>query len=404
MKPFSPTVFRQQFPAIEENIVYLDSAATALKPVAMIEASDEFYRHSLATVHRSQYQQAKKMTQHFEQARQQVAQLLNLADSDTIIWTQGTTGSLNLIAQGYFRPRLQAGDEIIVSEQEHHANFIPWLMLAEQTGAKIIRWPIEDNFLPSIATLATLLTARTRVVAISQMSNITGAQIALDKVSQCVHQYDDCLLVVDGAQGIAHHATDISALDIDFYAFSAHKLYGPNGLGVCYGKRELLEVMSAWQGGGKMLTTASFNGFVPAAIPHRFEAGTPNIAAVIAFSATLDWLQTQDMAQANQYALTLADKAQARLEQLEGFISYRAPHSPVLAFNFEGIHHSDLAALIAEQGIALRTGQHCAQPLIDALTISGCLRASFMPYNQLSDIDRLVDAVKFALSLLKDED
>ncbi|HEI9880577.1 TPA: cysteine desulfurase CsdA [Proteus mirabilis] len=404
MKPFSPTVFRQQFPAIEENIVYLDSAATALKPVAMIEASDEFYRHSSATVHRSQYQQAKKMTQHFEQARQQVAQLLNLADSDTIIWTQGTTGSLNLIAQGYFRPRLQTGDEIIVSEQEHHANFIPWLMLAEQTGAKIIRWPIEDNFLPSIATLATLLTARTRVVAISQMSNITGAQIALDKVSQCVHQYDDCLLVVDGAQGIAHHATDISALDIDFYAFSAHKLYGPNGLGVCYGKRELLEVMSAWQGGGKMLTTANFNGFVPAAIPHRFEAGTPNIAAVIAFSATLDWLQTQDMAQANQYALTLADKAQARLEQLEGFISYRAPHSPVLAFNFEGIHHSDLAALIAEQGIALRTGQHCAQPLIDALTISGCLRASFMPYNQLSDIDRLVDAVKFALSLLKDED
>ena len=404
MKPFSPTVFRQQFPAIEENIVYLDSAATALKPVAMIEASDEFYRHSSATVHRSQYQQAKKMTQHFEQARQQVAQLLNLADSDTIIWTQGTTGSLNLIAQGYFRPRLQAGDEIIVSEQEHHANFIPWLMLAEQTGAKIIRWPIEDNFLPSIATLATLLTARTRVVAISQMSNITGAQIALDKVSQCVHQYDDCLLVVDGAQGIAHHATNISALDIDFYAFSAHKLYGPNGLGVCYGKRELLEVMSAWQGGGKMLTTASFNGFVPAAIPHRFEAGTPNIAAVIAFSATLDWLQTQDMAQANQYALTLADEAQARLEQLEGFISYRAPHSPVLAFNFEGIHHSDLAALIAEQGIALRTGQHCAQPLIDALTISGCLRASFMPYNQLFDIDRLVDAVKFALSLLKDED
>lgn len=404
MKPFSPTVFRQQFPAIEENIVYLDSAATALKPVAMIEASDEFYRHSLATVHRSQYQQAKKMTQHFEQARQQVAQLLNVADSDTIIWTQGTTGSLNLIAQGYFRPRLQTGDEIIVSEQEHHANLIPWLMLAEQTGAKIIRWPIEDNFLPSIATLATLLTARTRVVAISQMSNITGAQIALDKVSQCVHQYDDCLLVVDGAQGIAHHATDISALDIDFYAFSAHKLYGPNGLGVCYGKRELLEVMSAWQGGGKMLTTASFNGFVPAAIPHRFEAGTPNIAAVIAFSATLDWLQTQDMAQANQYALTLADKAQARLGQLEGFISYRAPHSPVLAFNFEGIHHSDLAALIAEQGIALRTGQHCAQPLIDALTISGCLRASFMPYNQLSDIDRLVDAVKFALSLLKDED
>ena len=190
-----------------------------------------------------------------------------------------------------------------------------------------------------------------------------------------------------------------------FYAFSAHKLYGPNGLGVCCGKRELLEVMSAWQGGGKMLTTASFNGFVPAAIPHRFEAGTPNIAAVIAFSATLDWLQTQDMAQSQSIRLlTLADEAQARLEQLEGFISYRAPHSPVLAFNFEGIHHSDLAALIAEQGIAFTHRATLRTTLNRCFNHLWLFTRFFMPYNQLSDIDRLVDAVKFALSLLKDED
>ncbi|QAV22506.1 cysteine desulfurase CsdA [Proteus hauseri] len=402
MNTFSADLFRQQFPAIKEKTIYLDSAATALKPLAMIEASDMFYRHSPATVHRSQYQQAKETTQRFESTRQLVAELINTSDSDTIIWTKGTTESLNLIAQGYFRPRLQPGDEIIVSEQEHHANLIPWLILAQQTGAHIIRWQIEDDFLPSIETLSNLLNERTRVVAISQMSNVTGAQIALDKVSRCVHQYN-CLLVVDGAQGIAHHATDVAALDIDFYTFSAHKLYGPNGLGICYGKRKYLEAMSPWHGGGKMLTNATFEGFTPAPIPHRFEAGTPNVAGVLAFSATLAWLKTQNMHQANQYALELAIHAEKRLSEFNGFVSYRASNSPVISFNFAGVHHSDLATLIAEKGIALRTGQHCAQPLIDALNITGCLRISFMPYNQPADIDAFIDAVDFALTLLKDE-
>ncbi|WP_193017198.1 cysteine desulfurase CsdA [Proteus sp. FME41] len=403
MNVFSPDLFRQQFPALKEKTIYLDSAATALKPHAMIEATDAFYRHSFATVHRSQYQHAKETTQQFETTRQQVAELINSADSDTIIWTKGTTESLNLIAQSYFRPRLQAGDEIIVSEQEHHANLIPWLMLAEQTGARVIRWAIGEHFLPSIDNLNHLISERTRVVAISQMSNVTGAQIALDKVSDCVHQYPNCLLVVDGAQGIAHHAIDVTALEIDFYVFSAHKLYGPNGLGVCYGKREYLEAMAPWHGGGKMLINATFEGFTPASIPHRFEAGTPNIAAVLAFSATLTWLKTQDMYQANQYTLELADEAEKRLSELDGFISYRAPNSSVISFNFAGIHHSDLATLVTEKNIALRTGQHCAQPLIDSLNILGCLRISFMPYNQRADIDAFINAINFALTLLKDE-
>lgn len=402
MNAFSPDLFRQQFPAVEESTVYLDSAATALKPLAMIEASDRFYRHNPATVHRSQYQQAKETTQQFEATRQSVADLINTPDSNTIVWTKGTTESLNLIAQGYFRSRLQPGDEIIVSQQEHHANLIPWLILAQQTGARVICWPLDAEFLPSIETLSSLLNERTRVVAISQMSNVTGAQIALDKVSSLVHQYP-CLLVVDGAQGIAHHSTDVTALDIDFYAFSAHKLYGPNGLGICYGKRELLEAMSPWHGGGKMLTNATFENFTPAPIPHRFEAGTPNVAGVLAFSATLEWLKTQNMDQANQYAIELAIEAENRLRQFDGFISYRAMHSPVIAFNFNDVHHSDLATLISEKGIALRTGQHCAQPLIDALQITGCLRVSFMPYNQPSDIDALINAIDFALTLLKDE-
>ncbi|OAT34541.1 cysteine desulfurase CsdA [Proteus myxofaciens] len=403
MNTFSPDQFRQQFPAIQETSIYLDSAATSLKPLAMIEASDDFYRHSFATVHRSQHQQAKEITTQFEATRNRVGELINAPDSDTIIWTKGTTESVNFITQSYFRARLQPGDEIIVSEQEHHANLIPWLILAEQTGAHVICWPIEDDFLPSMTTLKRLLNHRTRAVAISQMSNITGAQIALNEVSTCIHEYDNCLLIVDGAQGIVHEAIDVTALNIDFYVFSAHKLYGPTGLGVCYGKREYLESMSPWHGGGKMLTKVTFDGFTPAAIPHRFEAGTPNISGVLAFNATLNWMSQQNMLRANQYAVELADYAEKRLSEFTGFISYRASRSPILSFNFSGVHHSDLATLISENGIALRTGQHCAQPLIDALRISGCLRVSFMPYNQFSDIDRLIDAINFALTLLNDE-
>ncbi|CAQ82693.1 MULTISPECIES: cysteine desulfurase CsdA [Photorhabdus] len=402
MKQFEPEQFRQQFPALQQQTVFLDSAATALKPQAMIKVTQDYYQCSGTTVHRSQHHAALETTSRYENARQLVAELINAPKPENIIWTRGTTESLNLVVQNYFRTHLQLGDEIIVSEQEHHSNLIPWLMLAEQIGAKVIKWPLGNGKLPDINTLPDLLNQHSRLIAISQMSNVTGGAVDLTAITKIAHQHG-CLIVVDGAQGVVHNPVDVQQTDIDFYAFSAHKLYGPNGVGVLYGKSELLESMSPWQGGGKMLTQASFSGFTPEAVPFRFEAGTPNVAGVIGFAATLEWLKDLDMTKAEAHAVTLTDYAEEQLSALPGFISYRIAGSSLLAFNFAGIHHSDLATILAEQNIALRSGQHCAQPLIETLGISGCLRASFMPYNNQQDANSLVQAVKFGLSLLQDE-
>ncbi|MQL50494.1 cysteine desulfurase CsdA [Photorhabdus khanii] len=402
MKKFEPEQFRRQFPALQQQTVFLDSAATALKPQAMIKVTQDYYQYSSTTVHRSQHHTALEITSRYENARQQVAELINAPKAENIIWTKGTTESINLVAQNYFRPHLQPGDEIIVSEQEHHSNLIPWLMLAEQIGAKVIKWPLGNGKLPDINMLPELLNQHSRLIAISQMSNVTGGAVDLTAITQIAHQHG-CLVVVDGAQGVVHNPVDVQLSDIDFYAFSAHKLYSSNGVGVLYGKSELLDAMSPWQGGGKMLTHASFSGFTPEAVPFRFEAGTPNVAGVIGFSATLEWLKDINIVKAEAHAVTLADYTEQQLSALPGFISYRIAGSSLLAFNFADIHHSDLAAILAEQNIALRSGQHCAQPLIEALGINGCLRASFMPYNNQQDADSLVQAVKFGLSLLQDE-
>lgn len=396
---FSALNFRDEFPALNSTTVFLDSAATSLKPKVMIEATDDYYRHVSSSVHRSQAKVAQQLTQSYELTRAQVAELINIDNAKNIIWTRGTTEAINLITQGYFRQHLQPGDEIIVSEQEHHSNLIPWLMVARQTGAKVVKWPVSGDHCIHIDTLNLLLNERTKVVAVTQMSNVTGHQPDLAAIRELTHRVK-AKLVVDGAQGIAHHQIDLTALDIDFYVFSAHKLYGPTGLGVCYGKTALLEAMSPWQGGGKMLTETNFEQFIPAPIPHCFEAGTPNIAGVIGFSATLDWLNTIDRPASASYANSLIDYAEEQLSLLAGFISYRQPHSPLLAFNFADIHHSDIAMILAEQHIALRQGQHCAQPLMDAIGITGCLRISVMPYNNRHDIDHFIQAIKSALALL----
>lgn len=401
MKSFNPTDFRQEFPAINDEITYLDSAATALKPRAMIEATQLFYQQDAATVHRSQHQSALSLTARFEEARQQVADFINAPDAENIVWTRGTTEAINLVAQSYARPRLQAGDEIIVSEAEHHANLIPWLMVAEQTGARIIKLPIDLDHLPNLSLLPQLFSNKTRILALGQMSNVTGGSPQLAQAIELAHQHG-CIVMIDGAQGIVHNPADVQALDIDFYAFSAHKLYGPTGIGVLYGKSELLQEMPAWQGGGKMLTHASFGGFTPHEVPYRFEAGTPNIAGVIGLSAVLSWLEYIDLDEAETYSQNLATLAEQKLAQLPGFRSFRCQQSSLLAFTFDGVHHNDLVTLLAEQGIALRAGQHCAQPLMAALGISGSLRASFAPYNTENDVETLCTAIAKALELLQD--
>ena len=401
MNAFNPVQFRAQFPALADAGVYLDSAATTLKPLAVIEASDQFYRLSAGNVHRSQFATARQLTERYENARERVATLLNAPSGQDIVWTRGTTEAINMVAQSYVRPRLKPGDEIIVSEAEHHANLVPWLMVAGQTGARVVKLPLAGNRLPDVAALGALITPRSRVLAIGQMSNVTGG---CPDLTLAIRQARAAgmVVMVDGAQGAVHFPADVQALDIDFYAFSGHKLYGPTGIGALYGKSERLAEMSPWLGGGKMITEVTFDGFKTQPAPWRFEAGTPNIAGAIGLSAALEWLEETDIAQAENWSRGLATLAEDELAKRPGFRSFRCQDASLLAFDFDGVHHSDMVTLLAESGIALRAGQHCAQPLLAALGVSGTLRASFAPYNTQDDVYALVHAVDRALEILVD--
>ncbi len=401
MNAFNPAQFRAQFPALTDAGVYLDSAATALKPQAVIDATHQFYSLSAGNVHRSQFAEAQRLTARYEAARGKVAQWLNAPDDASIVWTRGTTEAINMVAQCYARPHLQPGDEIIVSEAEHHANLVPWLMVAQQTGAKIVKLPLNALFLPDVERLPELITPRSRILALGQMSNVTGGCPDLARAITLAHAAG-MVVMVDGAQGAVHFPADVQQLDIDFYAFSAHKLYGPTGIGALYGKPALLEEMSPWLGGGKMIAEVNFEGFTTQAVPWRLEAGTPNVAGVIGLSAALEWLSEVDMAQAESWSRGLATLAEDALAKRPGFRSFRCQDSSLLAFNFAGVHHSDMVTLLAEYGIALRAGQHCAQPLLAALGVTGTLRASFAPYNTKHDVDALVSAVDRALEILVD--
>ncbi|HCH7986804.1 TPA: cysteine desulfurase CsdA [Citrobacter freundii] len=401
MNAFNPAQFRAQFPALNDAGVYLDSAATALKPQAVIEATHQFYSLSAGNVHRSQFAEAQRLTARYEAAREKVASLINAPDEKTIVWTRGTTEAINMVAQSYARPRLQPGDEIIVSVAEHHANLVPWLMVAEQTGAKVVKLPLTPDLLPDVERLTQLITPRSRILALGQMSNVTGGCPDLAHAITLAHAAG-IVVMVDGAQGIVHFPADVQQLDIDFYAFSGHKLYGPTGIGVLYGKPELLEAMSPWLGGGKMISKVSFDSFTTQAAPWKLEAGTPNVAGVIGLSAALEWLADVDVAQAENWSRGLATLAEDALAKRPGFRSFRCQDSSLLAFDFSGVHHSDMVTLLAEYGIALRAGQHCAQPLLAELGVSGTLRASFAPYNTQSDVDALVAAVDRALEILVD--
>ncbi len=402
MTTFNPAQFRAQFPALADAGVYLDSAATALKPQAVIDATQQFYSLSAGNVHRSQFAEAQRLTERYEAARDRVARLLNAPSGKNIVWTRGTTEAINMVAQCYARPRLKPGDEIIVSEAEHHANFVPWLMVAEQTGAKIVKLPLGADYLPDVARLAEIITPRSRILALGQMSNVTGGCPDLAQAIKFAHA-SGIVVMVDGAQGAVHYPADVQKLDIDFYAFSGHKLYGPNGIGVLFGKAELLESMSPWLGGGKMITEVSFNGYKTQPVPYRLEAGTPNVAGVIGLSAALEWLENTDIAQAESWSRGLATLAEDALAKRPGFRSWRVQDSSLLAFNFAGVHHSDMVTLLAGYGIALRAGQHCAQPLLAALGVDGTLRLSFAPYNTQNDVTALVSAVDRALAILVDE-
>ncbi|HIF9232590.1 TPA: cysteine desulfurase CsdA [Photobacterium damselae] len=394
-----------QFPALNDSsnshaMVYLDSAATAQKPQVVIDTLTRYYSGHNANVHRGSHSLTANATALFEQARTKVQQFIHAQSSKEIIWTRGATEALNLIAQTYGRQNLQEGDEILVSELEHHANIVPWQMIAEQTGAVVKKIPMHSDCTLDMDAYNQLLSHKTKIVAVAHMSNVTGTRNPIEQMIQLAHQYG-AVTVIDGAQGIAHEAVDVQTLDADFYVFSGHKIYAPAGIGVLYGKQALLEAMPPWHGGGKMVEKVSFDGTTYAQLPGKFEAGTPNVAGSLALAAAITWLQSLDREAAEEYVLQLRQKAIDGIKEIEDLrIIGLQPNASLFSFVVDGVHHQDIATLLDQQGIALRAGHHCAHPMLDALGLSGTLRVSLAMYNTEHDVERFIAALKKACDLL----
>lgn len=394
-----------QFPALGqqvngERLVYLDSAATTQKPQCVIDAITHYYSQQNANVHRGSHSLTAHATSQFESARNTVADFIHAKSSKEIVWTRGATEALNLIAQTYARSTLQPGDEILVSEMEHHANIVPWQIVAEQTGAKVIKVPITPSCLFDYEAFTALLSERTKIVALAHITNVTGTRQPIEQVIEQAHNIG-AVVVVDGAQGIVHEKVDVQALGADFYVFSGHKLYAPAGIGVLYGKLALLEAMPPWHGGGKMVERVSFSGTTYSDLPGKFEAGTPNVAGAIALEAAINWYQSFDDVSVEEHIHHLVDTAHKGLSSIEDIeiLGYQEGAS-VVSFVMDGVHHQDIATLLDQQGIAVRAGHHCAHPLMDALNVKGTIRASFAIYNTKEDVERLIAAVEKAADML----
>ncbi|WP_249960871.1 cysteine desulfurase [Histophilus somni] len=396
---FDPTLFRQQFPFFHQKngITYLDSAATTLKPQVLLDATQHFYA-SAGSVHRSQYD--AKQTALFEQARKQVQKLINAESEETVIWTSGTTQSINIVAYGLMA-QLSPNDEIIISEAEHHANFVTWQQIAKKCSATLIILPLQDNLLIDQQILQKSLNKKTKLVALNVISNVTGTQQPLTQLIPIIREKSSALILLDCAQAINHQTIDLQRLDADFIVFSAHKIYGPTGLGVLSGKRSALERLQPSFFGGKMVEQVSKQETVFASLPYRLESGTPNIAGVIGFGAVLNWLAQWNITQGEQFAVQLAEKTKERLKNYPHCRLFNSPHpSTFVCFTFTTIATSDIATLLAEQHIALRSGEHCATPYLQRLGQKSTLRLSFAPYNNQEDIELFFSALDKSLELL----
>ena len=399
---FSAQQVKQQFPALnnDSSLVYLDSAATTQKPQAVIDCIQDYYQKQNANVHRGNHSLAVHATTKFETARETVRHFINASYQKEIIWTRGATEAINLVAQSYARSVLQAGDQILVSEMEHHANIVPWQIVAEQTGAEVIKIPMKNDCTLDMKMFHQLLNSKVKIVAVAHISNVTGTRNPIEHIIASAHQAGS-VVVIDGAQGIVHESIDVKQLDADFYLFSGHKLYAPTGIGVLYGKLDLLNMMPPWHGGGKMVNKVSFSGTSYAELPGKFEAGTPNIAGVIALSCAIKWLTQYCNEEVEQHLHLLQQTAYDALIkindiQIVGF----QKNSSLISFIMPGVHHQDIATLLDQQGIAVRAGHHCAHPLMDALEVKGTIRISFAIYNTLDDVKKLINAVNKAVSIL----
>ncbi|EOA6549584.1 cysteine desulfurase CsdA [Vibrio vulnificus] len=402
---FDVQAIRQQFPALAQQVnqnelVYLDSAATTQKPQCVIDAITQYYSSQNANVHRGSHSLTASATSQFEAAREYVAHFIGAQSSKEIIWTRGATEALNLIAQTYARSTLQVGDEILVGEMEHHANIVPWQMVAEQTGAKVVKIPMTADCQLDMESFKTLMNERVKIVAVAQTTNVTATRQPIESIIELAHQHG-AIVVVDGAQGIVHEPVDMRTLDADFYVFSGHKIYAPAGIGVLYGKLALLDAMPPWHGGGKMVEKVSFEKTTFSALPGKFEAGTPNVAGAIALAKAIEWYQgfTRDEVESHLHQLQSATYHALREMADIRVIGYQN-NASVITFVMDGVHHQDIATLLDQQGIAVRAGHHCAHPLMDALGVKGTVRVSFAIYNTMEDVEKLIAALEKAVDML----
>jgi cysteine desulfurase/selenocysteine lyase len=391
---------RADFPILSERVhgkplVYLDSANTSQKPESVIRAMDDYYRHSNANIHRATHLLSERATALYEGAREKAARFINAPAAKSIVLTKGTTDGINLVAQSYGRSVLKAGDEVVISWLEHHSNIVPWQLLCEQTGARLRVAPINDAGEIDAEAFAGLLTPRTKIAALSHVSNALGTINPVKPMVEQAHAVG-AVVLLDGAQAVPHLAVDVQALDCDFYVFSSHKMFGPTGVGVLYGRPTLLEAMPPYQGGGDMIASVTFEKTQYNVVPYKFEAGTPNIGGVAGFGAAVDYLSAIDRDAALAHEDALLEYATARVREIQGtrIIGEAPQKTGVLSFLMEGVHPHDAGTILDREGIAVRTGQHCAQPVMDRYGIAATIRVSLAIYNTREDIDAFARALR----------
>lgn len=397
---------RDDFPlltqkAIAAPLTYLDSASTTQKPVAVIDAIRNYYLNDNANVHRAAYSLADRATAAFESARQKTRRFVGARHAHEIIWTRGTTESINLVAQSYAVDNLRSGDEILISVMEHHSNIVPWQLAAHRTGALLKAIDINEQGELDLDDFHRKLNARTKIVAVGHASNALGTINPVKTIIAAAHAVG-AVVLIDGAQAAAHLPIDVDDLDCDFYALSGHKMFGPTGIGVLYGKESLLDAMPPWQGGGEMIETVTIERTTFNHLPYKFEAGTPHIAGAIGLGAAIDYLDAIDPAALAAYEAKIIAIARARLGQLEGvrIIGDARARIGVVSFLVEGSHPQDVGTLLDQQSIAVRAGHHCAMPLMQRLGIPGTVRASFCLYNSEDDVERLISGIEKVRSFL----
>jgi cysteine desulfurase / selenocysteine lyase len=391
---------REDFPILAtrvhgHDLVYLDNAATSQKPQAVIDALVRYYQHANANIHRGVHHLSQLATEEYEAGRRTVQKFINAAEASEIIFTRGTTEGINLVAQTYGRQNVGAGDEVLVTAMEHHSDIVPWQMLCEEKGAKLRVAPINDRGELILDELAKLIGPKTKIVALAHVSNALGTINPVKKIVELAHA-QGVPVVVDGAQAVPHLRVDVQDLDCDFYAFSAHKMYGPTGIGAVYGKAALLEAMKPYQGGGDMIASVTFEKTIYNKVPHKFEAGTPDMAGVAGLKAAIEYMQTIGVEKIAAHEHELLEYATERVSALDGvkLIGTAAEKASVLSFTLEDVHPHDIGTILDQEGIAVRTGHHCAQPVMERYGIPATVRASFAVYNTRAEVDALARGIR----------